>query len=209
MLCVYTLGRLHMPSVPVASAGGSTGSLGGAGSGSVCGGSGGSGGANIFGTGQTDGAFASHVLYPHGSYSKICSRKEPSKVFELYGTGRFTAAGLFGGGRFERAQSMLLACVTELLANATQHPPSLPADVSPPPDISDAPAPAAAAAPLPRLPIPLGEIATLGSLVGSSSAGDGKRLLALLQWALMWSRAVREGAKRAQRPRSAQCNAVI
>ena len=102
------------------------------------------------------GSFASHVLVPHGSLCRVYARKEPAKVFELYGSGRFGASAFFGGGsRLDKAQAMLLACIAELVAHAAQH-----------------------FEPRARVPPqPPHSLAELGSLVGGSSAAEGKNCL--------------------------------
>ena len=66
------------------------------------------------------GAFQQHVLVPHGSLCRVYARKEPQKVYELFGSGRF-GGSFFGAGRLDRAQAMLLACVGEVVAHAMAH----------------------------------------------------------------------------------------
>ena len=219
VLLVHTLGRLHLPGGAGGEAGGGAAAGGAAGSGGVAGGGAGSGEAagggsaaagGSVGSGPAtysfSGSFSQHVLLPHGSFSKVYARKEPAKVYDLFGTGRFgtNISGLFGGGRnlFERGggQAMLLACITEVVTFALQHPPK------PPPLVRDASEGAAAAAELARArshgsgfslrppPVPVNEIATIGSLAGPSSANEARRLLSVLQWLLEWSRAVRSEA---------------
>jgi beclin 1 len=114
-------------------------------------------------------AFQQHVLTPHGSLCRVHSRKDPARVYELYGSGRFGST-FFGNTRFDRGQSMLLACVAELTTHALAHFN---------PHASFVP------------PQPPHGLKELGSLVGSSSAADAKKLLAVLSWCLLWSRAAR------------------
>ena len=114
------------------------------------------------------GAFATHVLVPHGSMCRVHSKKEPAKVYELYGTGSRVGSFFGGNARLDRAQSMLLACVMEIIAHAAAHFSPRATRVAPQPPHS---------------------LADLGSLVGSSSAVEGKKLLAVLAWCLQWSKA--------------------
>ena len=44
-------------------------------------------------------------------------------------------------------------------------------------------------------PQPPHSLNDLGSLVGASSAAEGKKLLAVLAWCLLWSRAARAAAR--------------
>ena len=104
--------------------------------------------------------FTGHVLVPHGSFCRVYACKEPAKVYELFGSGRF-GSGLFGGGRFERGQAMFLACVNELCAYVSSR-------VSRRDDRQTVQPPCA--------------VTDIGSLVGSSSASEGRKLLAVLHW---------------------------
>jgi len=125
------------------------------------------------------GAFASHVLVPHGSLCRIHTRKDPSKMYELYGSGSRVGSFFGGSARLDRAQAMLLACVMEITAHAAAHFSPRATHVAPQPPHS---------------------LADLGSLVGSSSAAEGKKVLAVLAWCLQWSRSARAPAGGGLRP---------
>ena len=113
------------------------------------------------------GGFQHHVLLPHGSLCRVYARKEPNKTFELYGSGRF-GTSFFGTGRLDKAQAMLLMCVSEFCAHASAHfnPHATHLSAHPPYSLNE-----------------------LGSLVGPSSAAEGKKFLAVLSWCLSWARA--------------------
>lgn len=121
------------------------------------------------------GTFVHHVLVPHGSLCSVYAKREPTRVFELYGSGRFggAAASFFGAGsKLDKAQAMLLACVGELVGHASAH-----------------------FSPRGRVPSqPPFALDSLGSLVGSASAAEAKKLLAVLAWLLQWSRHARTAA---------------
>ena len=122
------------------------------------------------------GQFAQHVLVPHGSFSKVYSRKEPQRAFELFGSAQLSMK-LFGGNArgVERGQAMLLACVDELVAHALAQP-----TVN-------------ASAAVPRLPQqPPVQVSEIHSLVSTNSAAEGRKLLAVLVWLVEWSRGVRK-----------------
>jgi beclin 1 len=115
--------------------------------------------------------FSAYILMPIGSASRIAARDAPSKTFELFSSGQLSSR-LFGASRgVERGQLMLLECVAELCRHAASRPP--------PPHMGGC-----AREP----PVATSEI---GSLVGSNSAPEGKKCLALLAWLLSWSRASR------------------
>ena len=120
-----------------------------------------------------NGSFVHHVLVPHGSLCRVYARKEPNKLYELYGSGRF-GGSFFGTGRLDRAQAMLLVCVSEICAHASAHfnPHATHVSAHPPHSLHE-----------------------LGSLVGPSSAAEGKKLLAVLSWCLSWARAAGALAK--------------
>ncbi len=145
------------------------------------------------------GEFVGHVLYPHGSLCRAASRKEPAKLYELFGSGQISARFFGGSARgVERGQGLLLACVDELCAHATRHPPP-PSQQQPqqqpsglPGGLPGGPARSSFSAPAPQPPFAVSEI---GSVVGGASpAAEGKKLLATLQWLLDWSRATRNGS---------------
>ena len=66
--------------------------------------------------------FSRFVLVPLGSFSKVYRVEDPKTTYELHGSGVAQLGRFFGGGRFDRGLTMMLACAKELLVFASRRP---------------------------------------------------------------------------------------
>ena len=135
------------------------------------------------------GEFAQYTLVPHGSHCRVFATREPNKPYDLFGSGQLSAR-LFGGHArgVEKGQALLLACVDELVACAL---------ASPLPATSGGAGGGGVQLLAPHPPV---QVAEVGSLVGANSAGEGRKLLAVLAWLLEWSSGRRRQQAGAQQP---------